>query len=288
MNFYTKLLFFLAVSFFSLSSKSQSNNLITQLNIDKSKLSVSAIYFENYLGKKENLKFSYGESIVFRFEGLTGFLLHEDLAFPNMDIIITDEKGNVIYKQLELLDEITKGYKEEELHLRGNITFAKPMLPNINYILNVNIKDKKSSAYLKFNKKFKIENSSLFETSTNGMTYDKLYLYSKKRDLALIDNRISPNEKVYILLEGLQGYETNNGKAILSVNLTLEDSNKNIINQVTDMLPKPVDIIELRKQLYAEVSVFEGEISNPVNCTIRIKDRLSDKEFKTSLKLIVN
>lgn len=277
---------FVFLSTFKISA--QDYNLLSKLNVEKKGLTVDAIYFENYLGRKDKIQFDYGESVVFRLAGLTGFALENNLAFPNAHVTVTNTKGAIVFEKKGLFDNLTQGFKESDLNVRGDLTFAEPMLPGINYLLSIHIIDKRSEAFFKFSTNFSIQNSPLFKTNAEGISYDALLLFSKKRNISLVDNRIHLGEKVYVVMEGLKGYENLNNKANLEIDLTLEDVNGNIILNKTDMLPGKHDSRELEKQIFAEIMVEEQEFTNPVTCTLSIKDRESDAKLNTSVKLIIN
>ncbi|RZN84525.1 MAG: hypothetical protein EVB11_00285 [Winogradskyella sp.] len=276
----------LILSFCSIVN-AQKGNLAEKIGIESNILTSDGIYFENYLGLVKRNTFNYGEEIDFVYDRIDGFNLDDGLVYPDMDIIVLSKKGDTVFQQKNLFKDITQGYTIEDLNLRGSVTFAEPMFPNSSYKLHVKVSDKLGDGFYNFSMDFEVVENRMLDTKTNGLSYDILYLYSKKRDISLIDNRVSPNEKVYILLEGLSGYKVTNGLADLSVSLFLKDARGRTIKEMIDMLPEAVDVKSLKDQLYAEILVTEGTISNPVKCSLIIKDRNTGNSFETSFELIV-
>ncbi len=270
------------------SGSSQNKDYITDVNIDNSGLTCDGITMENHAGKINKSEFSYGEKITLFYENMTGFVLQDSLAYPNMDIFVTNKKGDTIMSQKNLFKDITDGYTEKDLNLRSNLTFAAPMAPNNSYLLHINVSDKHGDGHFNLKKDFSMIENPLLKTKTEGLTYDILYLYSQTRDIAVVDDNISPDEMVYILLENLEGYTIDaDGNVELQASISLTEANGRIINENNDLFPEPVSAKDLKEQLYASLTVTEGIISNPVTCVFKVKDKKSGYSFETSVDLNV-
>jgi len=255
--------------------------------IDAYKLSNTKIKMENHTGEVNKSTMFYGEKITLFYEDISGFKKKDSLVYPDMHIFVTGQKGDTVLIQKNLLDN-KKGFIEEELNLRSNLTFAEPMKSGNSYIMHVNIIDKNSDAYYNVKKDFSIIENPMLNTKTDGLTYEILYLFSQTRNISIIDNKISPNESVYILLEGLEGYKVDaDGKVDLEASISLTEANGRVINQNDNLFEKPVSARDLKDQLYASISLTEGEVKNPVTCVFKIKDKNSGHTFETSLDLIV-
>ncbi|QHI38944.1 hypothetical protein IMCC3317_43440 [Kordia antarctica] len=284
---YTYLLLLISICFSCGNGTSQNQDHVTA-TIDNSKLSCDKITMENHTGKINKDEFSYGEKITLFYENMTGFVLQDSLAYPDMDIFVTNKKGDTVLSQKNLFKNTKEAYTEKDLNLRSKLTFATPMMPKNSYQMHINISDKNGDGYYNVKKDFSIVDNPLLKTKTVGLTYDVLYLYSQTRDLAIIDDKISPNESVYILLENLEGYDVDeNGKVDLSASISLTDAKGKVINEVGELFPEPVSAKDLKDQLYASLSITEGSIDNPVTCLFKIRDKKSDKSFETSFDLTV-
>lgn len=286
---YAYLLLLISFCFSCGTETSQNKDYITDIKVDSNKLSCDGITMENHTGKINKTAFSYGEKITLFYENMTGFALKDSLAYPDMDIFVTNKKGDTIMSQKNLFNKIEKkGHTEKDLNLRNNVTFAAPMLANNSYVLHINISDKNSDAYYNLKKNFSMIENPLLKTKTNGLSYKVLYLFSQTRNIAIVDNKISPEESVYILLETLEGYEVNEeGKVDLTASITLTGADGKVINEINDLFKEPVSAKDLKDQLYATLSITKGKISNPVTCVFSVKDKKTDKTFETSFELMV-
>ena len=257
-------------------------------NIDSKILSCDEITMENHTGEIDKSEFSYGEKITLSYKDITGFVLEDSLAYPDMDILVMNKKGDTIMAQKNLFKNSSQGHTEEDLNLRSNLTFAEPMMPNNSYVMHINISDKKGDGYFNVKKNFSIIDNPILKTKKDGLTYNILYLYSQTRDIAVVDNKISPNESVYVLLEGLNGFTTDEeGKVDLKASISLTDANGIVINKKDDLFTEPVSAKDLKEQLYASLAVTEGQVSNPVTCLLQIKDKKSGNTLDVSVDLTV-
>ncbi|WP_298427223.1 hypothetical protein [uncultured Kordia sp.] len=266
----------------------QNKNYLSDISIDNNKLSCDGIIMENHTGIINKSEFTYGEKINLFYDNMTGFSLQDSLAYPDMDIFVMNKKGDTIFSQKDLLKNTTEGFTEEKLNLTSNLTFALPMLPKKSYLMNFHITDKHGDGYFNLKKNFSIIENPLLKTETNGFTYDILYLYSQSRNIAVVDNKIKPEENIYILLENLEGYEIDeNGKVDLNASISLVSSNGTVINKQENLFPTPVSAKDLKDQLYATLSISKGYVKNPVTCIFEVMDNKSKHSIKTTFDLIV-
>lgn len=286
-----KYIYLLLVAYSCFSCKnatSERPNYITDIEIDNNGLSCDGITMENHTGSINKSEFSYGEKITLFYKNMTGFALQDSLAYPNMDIFITDKKGDTIVSQTDLFKNIKEGFTEEDLNLRNNLMLGSPMKTGNSYQMHINIIDTKGDGYFNLKKDFSIVKNPLFKATADGLTYDVLYLYSQKRDIAIVDDKISPEESMLIVLQNLDGYEIDeNGKVDLSASISLIEADGRIINENNDLFKEPVNAKELKDQLYASLVITNGKVYNPVTCTFKVKDRKSGHSFETSIDLIV-
>jgi len=285
---YIYILFLISLCFSCANETAKNKDYITDVKVESHKLSCDGIIMENHTGKINASEFSYGEKITLFYENMTGFTLKDSLAYPDMHIFVTNKKGDTIMSQENLFDNIKETYTEKDLNLRSKVTFASPMLANNSYVLHINISDKNSDAYYKLKKNFSMIENPLLKTKTDGLSYKILYLFSQTRNIAILDNKISPEESVYILLEDLDGYEIDaDGKVDLSASISLRDADGKLINEISELFKEPVSAKDLKDQLYATLSITKGKISNPVTCVFKVKDKKTEKTFETSFELMV-
>lgn len=285
---YTYLLLFSFLFISCGKDTSQKNDYLTDVVIENEQLSCDGIIMKNYTGTINKSEFTYGEKVTLFYDNMTGFALQDSLAYPDMDIFVLNKKGDTMLSQKNLLKNSSEGFTEKKLNLTSTLTFALPMLPRNSYIMNIQVRDKHSDGYFYLKKNFKLVENPLIKTETNGFTYDILYLYSQTRNIAIIDNKIAPDESIYILIENLDGYEVDkNGKVDLNGAISLIAADGTVINKKDNLFPEPVSAKDLKDQLYASLSITKGYVKNPVTCVFQVMDNKTKHSFKTTFDLIV-
>jgi len=191
--------------------------------------------------------------------------------------------------QKNLFKDVEAGYLEKDLLLRNDVVAAKPMLAGNTYKFHFNIYDKKSDAYYHWKKDFKVVENPMITTKTDGITYSTLYLYSKDRDLALIDDKMLRNEKVYIILENAKGFTVDeNGNTNIFVSVSLKDAKGNLILKPKNLFDAPINAKDLNAQLHASFTLTPGKINNPITCEFIIKDISSGNNLTANFELNVD
>lgn len=273
------------------SAQEVETNSIYIKNFEKSNnvLEFEGIRMTNHTGLIKRSQIYYGEKVDFHYDNITGFKLTDSIAYPDMNIYALDVKGDTVMSKENLFNDLKEEFKESILDLFNSVTFADPFLPGKTYSIHVEIIDKKSDAFYHWNKSFTIINHPRFLNDVNGVKYDILYLYSGDRDISITDNLIMPFEQVYFIVEGLEGFvQDENGMVSIECSVTITDSNNEVLVTNPNMIPNPVEAKELKKQIFGSITVDDQVKINPINCSIAIKDRWSDKYLKSQFNLVVN
>ena len=266
----------------------QGKNYLTDVTIENEQITCDGIIMKNYTGIINKSEFSYGEKITFFYDNMTGFALQDSLAYPDMDIFVLNKKGDTLLSQKNLLKNTSEGFTEEKLNLTSTLTFALPMLPKNSYVIDIHISDKHGDGHFNLKKNFKLIDNPMLKTEINGFTYNILYLFSQTRNIALIDDKIEPDESIYVLLENLEGYEVDeNGKVDLTGSISLTSADGTVIDAKDNLFPEPVSAKDLKDQLYATLSVTKGYVKNPITCVFEVTDNKTKHSFKTSFDLYV-
>ncbi|MEM6686705.1 MAG: hypothetical protein AAF617_13060 [Bacteroidota bacterium] len=278
----------LAALLFSCEFSTYKAGYLQDYTVDRKGISCDGIAMSNYMGIVDRTEFYYGEKITFAYENMTGFHLQEGLAYPDMDIHFISKQGDTLMSNLNQMAQATKGYTEADLNLRTELVFATPMLPNNEYIAIVHVHDKHSDAYYKWSKNFTIIHSPLIQTTTKGMRYDIQYLYSQLRNTAVIDNKIQLNETLYLLIENLDGFNTDeDGNADLQASIRLTANDGTMIDENDNLFPNLVNANDLKEQLYAAVKITNPNVENPVTCVVKITDNRNGNSLETAFDLTV-
>jgi hypothetical protein len=204
-----------------------------------------------------------------------------------MDLYIIDKSGDTIFRRPNLFPT-KEGHKEKDLNLRTKVTFSKPMLPESEYIVAVNIQDKNSDAYYNWKRVFSVVHSPMITTQKKGIQYGSQYLFSQVRNEAVVDNKIALEETVYLLIENIEGFDTDSdGNANIQASISLKEADGSVLNENMNLLPNLVNGQDLKQQLYASVQVTKKNVKNPLTCTFKMKDISSGNSLETTFNLTV-
>ncbi|PTX58939.1 Wzt-like putative exopolysaccharide export protein [Kordia periserrulae] len=281
----TKLLF-VVLSCYFLCSCFKKKEYLQNVTVDNKGLSCDGIEMSNYAGTLTETTFNYGEKVTFTYDNFKGLTFEDNRAYPKMDIHVMSKSGDTVFSIPEFFDK--EGITKEELSLFSEVTFARPMLPENDYLVSVNISDTKNDNYYHWKKSFKIINNPELKTKADGFTYDIQYLYSLPRDIAITNNVIKTNEKVYLILENLEGYNVDeDGNASIIASMNLVDANDRLIVENDNLLPNSVSAKDLKQQLYVLIEITDKDIPNPVTCNFQLKDALSGKTLSSTFELTV-
>lgn len=285
---FKNLFLILLASFYFSCEVNVSHEYLQDVTVQSEGLSCDGIKVTNYTGKINRTKFHYGERVYFFYENMTGFTLQDNLVHPNMDIYVLNKKGDTVIANLNLFPKDAQGYTEADLNLRSELIFAKPMLPNNEYVAIINIRDKNSNAYYNWSTNFEIIDNPLLKTKKDGLRYDIQYLYSKERTIGIVDNVIKRNEKVYLIIEDLSGFDIDEyGSTNIEASISLTSADGTLINKNDDMFPNLINAQDLKDQLYASIQVTSANVKNPVTCTLKLKDAKSGHSLETTFDLTV-
>ncbi|MEM6720184.1 MAG: hypothetical protein AAF611_12740 [Bacteroidota bacterium] len=261
-----------------------SNEYLQNVTVDSKGLSCDGIKVLTYADKTNRTEFSYHESVFFLYDNMKGFTLKDSIAYPDMDLHVMTKSGDTLIA-LPNLFPTKQGFHQNDLNLRTNVIFAKPMLPDNEYVVAVNVSDKNSDAYYHWKRSFSVINSPLIKTKKNGLNYGKQYLFSRKRNQAIVDNVIQFNETVYLVIEDLDGITVDEyGNANVFASIRLTDANGMLINENDNLFPNLVNAEHLQEQLYGTIRVTNKNFKNPITCTFQLADVKNEKSLETTLE----
>ncbi|MEI6050272.1 MAG: hypothetical protein WCS03_15320, partial [Bacteroidota bacterium] len=159
-------------------SKSVKKDLISGLLTIGDGLSCEDVYISVNDEKTDRTTFVYGEEFLVKFNNIEGFVKDDEYVFPGMKLVILGMKGDTIMQTNDLYSDYTNGLKLTPLLLTSVLTVASPIKSKGEYVLHVNIWDKKGKG--KFNAKlnFKVIPNDKIVTEAVNVLYDEIYLFS--------------------------------------------------------------------------------------------------------------
>ncbi len=274
--------------FFSCEISFSSKKTPSHIIIESEGLTTNNITIENHLGETDKSEFIYGEAFLVVFNNMKGFTAIENKVYPEMDIYVTDKKGDTILNEQALFKDQDVELVAENLSLESSMLIAKPMLAGNEYQMHVTITDTKSDHSYKIRMPFSVIENSLLKTESSGITYDSMYLYSKQRNLGLVDDKIAMEEDIYIIIGDFKGLKVDENNMVdMTSSLSLTDATGMKIVDKENMSPELMDATALQKQMYASFVITSGILTNPITCKFTVKDNRSDAFFETTFELTV-
>ncbi|AXG70277.1 hypothetical protein KORDIASMS9_02516 [Kordia sp. SMS9] len=260
----------------------------SHITIESEGLTTTAVTVENHLGNKKTSEFIYGEACNVVFNNMKGFIATENLVYPEMDIYVINKKGDTLLNEQNLLKNQDINFQKEKLSLESYILIAKPMFAGNEYLMHVNITDTKSDHFYNIRMPFSVIENPLFTTKSSGITYDSMYLYSKQRDVGIVDDKISMEEDIYIILNNFKGLKVDeNGMVDITSSLSLKDATGTKIIEKENMSPALLNAASVQQQFSPYIVITSGIVTNPITCELKVKDNRSDAFFETRFELIV-
>ncbi len=238
--------------------------------------------------KTTNSSFIYGEIFYVNFNDIKGFKKENGYVFPGMKLAIVSSEGDTVMQRDDMYANSTKGFDVSPLLLTTNITVANPMFSNKKYKLYLNIWDKKGEGTFKTEIAFNIIPNKNIKIVSNDITYDNIYLFSRKSNTAITTNKVNLNEKINLIFEGLSGFKEENENISIGVSIIIRDANGDIILNEKDLMTKPIKAAQIKKQLAPNFTFSNGNIKNPTICEINIWDKKSDAKIKATFSLSFN
>lgn len=266
--------------------KSVNKDLITGLTSVGNGLSCDNVYLSVGEEKINRKTFTYGEKIVWNFDGVEGFKKAGNLSFPGMQMIVTNSKKDTVMNYSDLYSDKESGVDLSPLLLTSYLTMANPIHSNNSYTIHYKIWDKKGEGTFKATMDFDVVPDKGIEITKNILSYDELYLFSEERKMVINGDKAQLNEKIYFIIEGLEGFTEQDGKVYIGMNMKATDVNNTILYNETDMFGNEAsDPKDTKSQILTYFIFKDPEIKNPVTCELEIWDKKGDGKLKATVKL---
>jgi hypothetical protein len=220
------------------------------------------------------------------FNDIKGFKKEGDFVFPGMQMIVLNKENDTVMIEKDLFEGQKDGFDLEPLLLSSNLIVAKPMHSNEEYALLLHIWDKRGTGTFDAKLKFTVVPNDKLTIESNNLTYSEIYFYSQEQGKIITDNTTIRNEKLYLIFDGLDGFNKEDGKVFFGLKVIAKDSEGNVLIEGDDIFEDTgYDYAELKEMLSANV-VFSGEnINNPISCEFLVWDKRGDNKIKVTTEL---
>jgi hypothetical protein len=271
--------------------KSFNKDLITGLTTKGDGISADEVFLSVDDKKIERNTFIYGEVVYLNFNNIGGLIKEGENVFPGMQFYVTDKQGTKLLYSEDLYSTYTEGISFSPLELKAHLTVAKPIHSNNEYTLFAKIWDKKGKGTFTAEMDFNVKPNDKLKITTNGFSYDEVYLYSEKKDKVITDNKINFGDNIYAFFEGLSGMKETEGTVFPGMSLLITDNKSEVILNYDDLFNNYSEDGVAAANFNSEVSAnfwFTGsEANNPLQCEIKIWDKRGESDIRLTTLLML-
>jgi hypothetical protein len=261
-------------------------DLISGLTTKGNGLLCGEVYLSCHDEKISRSSFAYGEKIFLIFEDISGFEKTDDYVFPGLRMTVLSEAGDTILQYPDLYAENIGGFNLSPLVLTTNIIMAEPIHSKGKYKMVVNIWDKQGTGTYSASMDFDVKTNDQITVESSNITFRELYLYSKAQEKVLTKGEAKIDEEIYLIFEGLDGFQQENGTIYIGLSITAKDASGRLIVDEPDLIgDSGVDYSQVSAQL-APSFVFTGSaIKDPVTCEVKIWDKKGENSINARINL---
>ena len=241
-------------------------------------------------GEKEKRNtFSFGENVVFVFNGITGFKEENGKVYPEMSMVVLKKENQMVLSELNLLN-LTEGTSLSPLQLQANLIANFPYKNNEEYEVQLTIWDTKGEGKFTYNMPFTIIENELLDVKSTNIKYTSTYLWNETDNKVVADNKMSAKNKYLFILEGVEGLKVENGKVFPALAVHLTDNKGNAILSNPNLLQSNtadgLDAAAFTKnQVVVTLTFTEGQFFNPCKLHVQLKDTKSENKLNITTEL---
>jgi len=268
------------------SSKSVSKDLITGLTARGDGLSCENVYLSDGEQEINRNSFTYGEKVYVNFENIEGFKKEGENVFPGLRLCVINHQGDTVMIYSDLYADYHDGISISPLLLQSNLTVADPIHSGNEYTLYIDIWDKNGEGTFKATLDFDVIPDEQIIIEKNNISYDEVYLFTMEGNNVIIDDEVNYNENIYLIFEGLDGFQEEGGKLFLGLSIKIWDKDGEIIMNEEDLIgDEEMEPFQIKEQLAPNFIIRDTSISSPVSCEIVVWDKRSNSNIRATVKL---
>jgi hypothetical protein len=255
-------------------NKSFSTNPSIGLSTKGNGLSCDDVTLTNADGNVNSNEFVYGEKLEIHFNNMEGFTLRGKEAFPGMSLTVVSDKGDTILHNKDVYKDYPDKIDMSPLALTAYFTAANPLHSKKSYRLLIHIWDKKGKGTFDATLSFSIKPNPVLKHQTGKIKYDEIYLFDRAADRSITNDKIRPEQEIFVIFEGLKGFPAVNGKSDIVIAMTAKDDLGRLILDEKDLTNGiPLDETTVKGQIAPNVVFHAGQFKNPIKLDVRIYDR---------------
>lgn len=280
------LLFLFGVSScnFSESSSFSINDGITTRGKN---LSCENVYLTIARKETNRKSYVYGEKVEVHLTGISGFVRKNEKLHPGMEITVTDAKGKTVLHNQDLYLGTTTNLPEDALDLYAILSIGDPMQEGGNYEIKLHVWDKNGAGTFDLSFHFTVrKDENIVSKTSNNVKFGRVYLYDQAGDSAITTGTLRTNQRAYLVIEGLKGFNEQNGKCSIGMKLNISDGNNVTLLESEDLIgDEPLSAKDIQDRVFATFILREKGYTNPIQVNLKVYDKRSDATFETRMEL---
>ncbi len=237
--------------------------------------------------------FSYGEKVVFDFNDMVGFKKIGKKAFPGLKLFVVKNGKDTVMTTKDLLDDLVDGTELNPLLVTSHLVAALPYKNNEKYKLHISIWDKKGDGTFIYELPFTVVQNPNLVVKAHGVKFNTTYLWNQTLGQTVADNKISQDEQLILITDGVKGLTIEDGKVFPILSVELIDKNGVKVINDANLLPQyeteGFDAEEFTAgQVPVTITFDENKIANPYTLRVGLKDKKSNRDLKIETKLTLH
>ena len=230
--------------------------------------------------------FIYGEELFVNFNNMEGFEKENGRAFPGMQLLVITDRGDTALQKDDLYAGLEQGTDVSTILLQAKVTMADPIHSNRDHTLHINIWDKKGEGTFQAKLEFDVVPDEKIEIESNQLSFKEAYLFSREKGRTITGDQASLNEHIYMIFEGLEGFEVEGGKVLIGLGMRIVDASGEVILNEEDLIgDTEMEFGEVHTRLSPNFILSGAEAQNPVAVDISIWDKRGEGRIKASIEL---
>jgi hypothetical protein len=265
------------------------------LNIEGSKIEVDQLIITANSKETTGAVFKVGEFIKIKFSGISGLTRKNGLSYPQMSILVINHKGDTMLSEDNMLASLKEGTDIFPLALQAAFRAEPPFEIKGGYKAVIKIWDTKGKGEYVKEIPFEVVANDLLQVSSKGISASQIYLWDATNKLDMSSKEITVSNVYYLVLQGMEGLNEIGGKVYPMLSVEMKNVHNEVLlsseNMLTEMSLNGITVRKLLEyQLPIELKFQDGEVSNPYQLKLVLKDKNSKKSLvvQTELNLVTD
>ena len=240
-------------------------------------------------GEKRDLEeYQYGDKISLNFINIEGLKRVGGLAFPGLKLLITNIKGDTMIFAEDMYEN-NGGQKFDPMTLVADITAANPMFSGEKYLAKIDFWDKKGDAKLHAEFRFSTKANELIQVKNKKITHKEVYIFSEKNQQVVSDNAFENDDKIYFILEGIEGFKIQDGLVFPGCMIEVKNKAGEVVLHEDNLLQQYYDnginYENIREKIYFSLNDVALKSSEELTVHAILIDKLSDAALVLDTKI---